>query len=146
MFWYHHDTILKAKWIINCRMNNCLQNGVMMILKHRLLTLIFTYLCFKKSLLIKTMYYGMLIWLITRTKMLRKKKIKSIVEENIIVSIIDRCATMVHNCLVKLRCKKSLEGMVFNADTCLWGYLFPLFRNKKFQMQRLKSFCQHTCN
>ena len=59
------------------------------------------------------MYYGMLIWLIIRTKMLCKKKIKSIVEENIIVSVIDRCATMVHNCLVNLRCKKSLEGMVF---------------------------------
>ena len=134
MFQYHHDTILKAKWIINCKMNNCLQNGVMMIPKHRLLTLIFACLCFKKSLLIKTMYYGMLIWLITRTKMLCKKKMKSIVEENliiifsstlllslllssiidtIIVSIIDRCATMVHNCLVKLRCKKSLEGMIF---------------------------------
>ena len=59
------------------------------------------------------MYYGMLIWLIIRTKMLCKKKIESFVEENIIVSIIDRCATMVHNFLVKLRCKKSLEGMGF---------------------------------
>ena len=31
----------------------CLENGVMMILKHRLLMLIFTCLCFKKSLSIK---------------------------------------------------------------------------------------------
>ena len=47
------------------------------------------------------------------------------------MSIIDRCATMLHNCLVKLRCKKSLEGMAFQCSQISLRLSFSTLQKQK---------------